>query len=489
MVILEDQTAAALRRMDRRALRDLGTRFGYDAADTTRKRRKPPPSIQQSEDAALSDGDRKKLLGTARDLRRNFPATGWAIRKHLDYVSTFTFQCRTPHDELNRKVEELVGWWSRPGNFDAAGRHGLRRFTRLLEERRVVDGDVFVVKLRDGRVQAIEGDRVRKPQRGAPVNVDWKEYTHGVRTTSAGRMKTVCICKRKANGLGYEFDRLVPARHIEQHAFFDRFDQVRGISPLAPAVNFFRDQYEGIDYALAKAKVAQLFGLIFYRDAIESPGDLGGGSRDDDGDGEPDDDAEDKSSYEIDFGKGPFVADLNAGDRAEFLENRTPSGEFAAFMQTVCGLALKSLDIPYSFYDEAYTTYSGARQAWLMYEQSADSKRRDLQDVLDALTRWRMGLFVEDGWIDLEAYGLTIPQLTWEWVPAGIPWIDPLKEVKADVEAVNNGLASRTDLLRARGKDFEQVVEDLRRENEMLAGLLRGKPLVDMVTPAGATNE
>jgi hypothetical protein len=41
--------------------------------------------------------------------------------------------------------------------------------------------------------------------------------------------------------------------------------------------------------------------------------------------------------------------------------------------------ALKGLDIPYSFFDEAHTNYSGARQALLQYEQSADVKRHDVR--------------------------------------------------------------------------------------------------------------
>jgi hypothetical protein len=55
---------------------------------------------------------------------------------------------------------------------------------------------------------------------------------------------------------------------------FDRFDQLRGISPLAAAINTLRGTYEGFDYALAKAKVAQMFALAFYREAVNRAGAL-----------------------------------------------------------------------------------------------------------------------------------------------------------------------------------------------------------------------
>ena len=63
---------------------------------------------------------------------------------------------------------------------------------------------------------------------------------------------------------------------MEHHGFFDRFDQLRGISPLAPAVNTLRDCYEGYDYALAKMKVAQLFALAFYRQQADFEGETKG---------------------------------------------------------------------------------------------------------------------------------------------------------------------------------------------------------------------
>jgi len=101
--------------------------------------------------------------------------------------------------------------------------------------------------------------------------------------------------------------------------YFDRFDQVRGVSPMAAGVNTLRDTYEGFDYALAKMKVSQLFGLAFFReksDPVDQPS-----PSDDDGAG-----------YEVDFGRGPVLLDLDPGDRAEFLESKSPATEFQQFL-------------------------------------------------------------------------------------------------------------------------------------------------------------
>ncbi len=208
-------------------------RFGYDAVED-KDRRKPPAANTKSEDDLLTPGKRKKLTGATRDIHRNFSIAGWAIRKHLDYVSTFSFQSRTGSKELDDRIEEMFAWWMRPANCDVAGRHSLGRLIRLTEARRTVDGDVFLLKLSDGRLQAIEGDRVCTPTRGLPAGVNAKELTHGVQADKAGRPRAYCICKRSPLG-GSAFERIVRAAFMEHHGFFDRFDQLRGISPLAPA--------------------------------------------------------------------------------------------------------------------------------------------------------------------------------------------------------------------------------------------------------------
>jgi len=446
------------------------TAFGYDAV-VDKHRRKPPKTGLLGEDAQLSPRDRKKLLGSVRDLRRNLTICAWAIRKHLDYVSSFSFQSRTGNEELNDRIEELMEWWSRPRNCDVAKRHSLPRMIRLLEECRTIDGDVFLLKLSDGRLQAIEGDRIQTPSSGVPRGLKASKLTHGVQTDSHGAAEAYCVCKRTPVG-SYKFERFLRAGFVVHHGFFDRFDQVRGISPLAGAINAFQDVYEATDYALAKMKVAQLFGLIFYRNTVEAVAAQTTGS-DSDRDGRED------SEQEVDFGRGPVQLDLEIDEKAEWLESKTPAPEFGAFLQKVIAAGLKALDLPYSFFDESFTNYSGSRQALLQYEQSAEVKRGDVRMLLNDITAWRLRAFVQDGVLELPA-DIPVERLRWEWIPRGIPWIDPLKEVNADVQAIGAALSSRTRVLRRQGLDFGSLARELAAENKVLDEL--GLPT--RVTPA-----
>jgi len=411
-------------------------------------RRRSRRAALQSEDRELSKRQRSKLVSNTRDLQRNMSIAAWAIRKHLDYCSTFSFQCRTGILNLDDRIESLMTWWSRPVNCDISSRHSLQRLVRLAEERRTIDGDVFIMKLSDGRIQIIEGDRVQTPSSDLPASFDSARLVHGVDVSSEGRARRYVICDRGDSANRFTFRAAIPAEFIYQHGFFDRYDQVRGVSPLAAALNTFSDVYECAEYALAKAKVSQLFGLKFKR-AGDQPLT-------------PDDNAQ--TPYQFNFGQGPQLLDLDPGDDAEFIESNTPSTEFSAYCEKMIGASLKALDIPYSFYDESFTNYSGARQALLQYEQSAQCKRADVQQFLNQLTAWRVGLWIEDGELALPK-GMMLGDVTWDWIPAGLPWIDPLKEVNADVTAIQAGLSSRQQVCRERGQDFFSIADQLAQEH------------------------
>lgn len=440
------------------AARDRRGELEYDVTVDTGRRRKPTVKLQ-SEDRELSTAQRKETLVLGRDTTKNFAIAGWAIRRHLDYVASFTFQAQTGDKTLDAELERLVAGWSTRAGCDVRRRHPLRRMTRMWEARKVVDGDILVVKQADGRLQNVEGDRIRSPS-DLPASVAALNLTHGVQTDAAGAAVAYCVCKRGDYGNQFLFERLVSAENAVLHASWDqhRFDQVRGVTPLSSALNQYRDTYEALEYSLAKAKVAQLFGLVFYREAADSLGDITNAT-DDATSGTETADTADKSETEVDFTRGPAVLDLEPGDRAEFLENKTPSVEFADFIRSIVMLALKSLDIPYSHYDEAHTNYSGSRLAWLQYEYAAEAKRADLVEVLDEILTWRIMLWILAGRLILPG-SMTLADLTWAWVPAGVPWIDPLKEIQADGLAVDRGFSSTPFICKRHGRDAYRLIDE-----------------------------
>lgn len=434
-------------------------RLSYDAVDQ-RGKRKSPGIDSRSEDFILDAAKRSKLSASAFDIGRNFAIAKWMIRRHLDYVASFDFHSRTGVDEFDDRVEFLVRRWMRKYHCDRAGRHPFWRIIRLTELLRTVAGDCGLLKLADGRLQAIEGDRIRNPS-GMTVEGAKQNWVHGVKLDEAGSAQAYAIHRRRPYG-GFEFERTVPASSFILHGHFDRFDQVRGISPVTSALNPLRDVYENFDYALAKAKVSQLFALAVTRAAKDDIAGAGNVSAvHSTGSG-----GQARLTYEVDFGSGPIKLELEPGDDAKFLESNQPSSQFQDFTQLVIMVALKALDIPFSFYDESHTNFFGSRAAWLHYERSCVFKRADLLDVLNQITTWRVMLWVMDGELELPA-GMDFGQVDWEWVPLGMPWWDPGKEMNGDLLAVRAGFDNPQRITKDRGKgDWYDNVDEIAKALE-----------------------
>lgn len=447
--------------MFQRLTNSIARRFGYDAVED-KGRRRAPKVTPLAEDRHLKDKARAKMAATSRDIHRNFVIAAWSVRRHLDYVSSFSFQARTGDDETNALVEAYIANWSKRQNCDIARRHPLRRLIRLAEARRVVEGDVGFLKIAPqrpsndrGKLQGIEGDRVKTPTQDLPRNFDPRQWTNGVKTTPAGAAIAYAICDRTGLNGRLTAARFVSARSMIWHGFYDRFDQVRGISPVAAALNGLQDVYEGVDMALAKLKVSQMFGIAFFRDALDGPNDIGRGQSakiDEDGDGEAD------TGYEIDWGRGPVQIDLDPGDRAEFLEAKTPSTETVNLLRLVIEVTIKALDLPYSFFDESHTNFYGSRGALIQYLKSCKTKREDVADLLNEITRWRLGLAIADGDLILPP-GMTFDQLNWLWVPDGVPWWDPQKEATGQGMSVGAGFTTPQRVCRENGTDFFENVD------------------------------
>jgi hypothetical protein len=161
---------------------------GYDAANGSNKRRASSSILKREEDV-LKERARRSLIGTGQYLYRNFSVVSWAVKKHLDYNTMFDFQAQTDYPELNEQLESLMNEWSLPFNCDASARFTFQQLLRASEMRRVLDGDIFWIKRRDGRLGAIEGDLMRTPGEvsdgerwfnGARVNVDGRPIAWGL---------------------------------------------------------------------------------------------------------------------------------------------------------------------------------------------------------------------------------------------------------------------------------------------------------------------
>jgi len=484
--------------------------IGYDAVHH-KGRRATPMARVLSEDQELRQLPRRNLTTNLRDLNRNFAIAAWLIRRHLDYVATFHFRSKTGIPDLDRQIERFMTWWGRKENCDCAGRHNLQRLMRMWEMRRAIDGDVLVNRLAapaasggaqrivwHGTIQTIEGDRIQTFG-GVPFKElgieDPRWVVNGVWVDQVtGRDIGYAVFKRMPWWTGLIWDRMVWASHADLHGYFDRIDQVRGISPLAAAANTLRDTYELFDYAVVKAKVAQFFAMVFNREQSDPLGQQEINEQET----FPETDAA-KQRYDVDMGRGPLSLDLDPGDKAEILESKQPSTETQEFAKLMIMVALKALDIPMSFYDESHTNFSGSQLARVQYVESAKIKQNDNRSLLDRITHWRLALRLTDP--DDESYGprielpkgMTIDDLRWQWTHAGVPMYDVLKDMAGSVAAINAGLSSTPREAHKLGVDAYELLEE---QSEFIAAakargvvLSTALPSIAAVDPANSRTQ
>lgn len=399
-----------------------------------------PRAVLREEDQILGQRGRDKLESQNLDLQRNSSTASWVVRKHLDFVSTMNFDCQSDDKTLDEDIEGLIFEWSDKDEFDVRGRFGLHDHVRFDEASRTVRGDMLLQRLRSGHIQAIEGDRVRNPD-PRRYKGDWK---NGCLQNAAGRITHFAIHRRTDRG--FEFERILPATEVYHFGYYIRHDQRRGISPMSCSINNLRQSHNAIRYAQAKQLISQIWGVKVKR---ESP-----------------------QAGKIDLLGGPFIAELGIHEDAEVIADNTPSREFDAFLRHVIGMILKSVDLPYNFYDEAHTNFFGSRAALNLYLLACLAKRRGVQQLLNNLTLWRLNFEISRGRLRLpRSMDLkTIYRKHCEWIPVGMQWWNPLQEAKAAEIMLKNRLTSRAELRKqTTGDSWWSLMDRIEQEEIRIA--------------------
>jgi hypothetical protein len=432
---------------------------GYDALEAKGRRKAAPASIVR-EDTHLKNGRRVRLQANANDIARNFSIAAWMIRRHLDYVARFDFHSRTKDRGLDMAIEDLMKTQSMAANCDRGGRVTREKIFRMAEARRVLDGDTGFVLLQDGRLQGIEADLIRDP----PKTLGPYEWVDGTEADYAGLIRNFSIWGRSRGGVGYEFKRIIAAKNFILYGFFERYasEQRRGVSPIAAALNPFRDVYENIEYALIKAKISQLFAIALMRDTDAAPlNEVMPGANSVADDESTDEDESEPPPRTIDLTHGPTVLDLDPGEKVDLLESKNPSNELQNFTRLVMMIAFKALDIPYSFFDESHTNYSGSRGSWMHYERACLDKRDDQLEMRKRWTDFQLRRWVLNGQLKLPGR-MTVEDVKTEWVPLGMPWWKPAEEIVGDLMAISSGLDSPLRVTKERGRgDVFDNIDDL----------------------------
>jgi capsid protein len=446
--------------------------LGYNAVEDSTKRRNTVKRTS-SEISVLTPTKRDTASATAREDRRNFSILAWMIRRHLDNVSRFTPHFRMSGDTpeikaVNQKIKMMLEWHSRRRQFDALGRHGRDEWLRMFEACKVIEGDAAGLKVQGGKLQGIEGDRIKKPS-------DWgktppateaqnKISDEGLTFDEAGRRKEFCLCRRIDSSM--QFERMVPEADMVFDGYWpDRFDSNRGVSPLLTALNEGADVRETWEWLVVKAKASAVFGLAFTRtssdDIYATQGDPNSTAP-----------TSESAGYSDQVGKaikarGLINLDLDPGDDVKEIQSSTPNPTVIPFTRELIRSILLSLDIPFTFYDSLTASFSARIADRNEYEEACEWKREKNISILDEI----YGGWLIPMWANADIFGLgsvlrdakISPEeisAALRWVPAGRPWLDRSNEMSGHILALAAGTTSTPRICAAYGEDAYEIAEE-----------------------------
>lgn len=368
--------------------------------------------------------------------------------------------------DANRRIEQAWNEWSKPENCTVTGRLHWRDVQRLAMDSIVSDGEVLILKRRGsgaGRfnfnIRLLESDyldhTLTKGLEGG------RRITMGVEHDANHKPLAYWLHKdnpSNTTGLG-----TLNRQHIRIqaedviHAYIQRRpEQARGIPWLVVSgarMNMLSGYEES--EAVAARVAASKMGFLKRTGAQQYSGE------------------EDAAGNRLmDVSPGSFET-LPVGMEVQSFDPQHPNSSYAEFVKASLRGVAAGLGVTYHSLasDFESVNFSSGRLA-----------SREEQDFYKAIQCWFVDAIVNNvftEWLALQL-GVTLPSLPAnkfekfnrpEWRPRRWSYIDPQKEIQANVTAIQAGLTSRTRVLSELGIDFNDVAQELAQEKETLAAL------------------
>lgn len=364
------------------------------------------------------------------------------------------------HTSTNDKIEDAWTEWGMPEHATADGYESWVDFQRTVIRTIAIDGEVFIQKLRyfdnpfgfslriiDAELVDVSLNRAAKDgeneiRLGIEVNPYGRPVAYHVWTNFMGDF----------NGKKRERQRL-PAEQIIHKFVRYRANQVRGVTWFAPVLLNLKnlDGYEFNELAASRASAAKM-GFILNKQPEAIQG------------------------FEWKEGQQPVQMDaeplliqelLPGQEFAEFNPTH-PTTAYKDFMKAVLRSIARGLGM-------AYTTLTGDLEA--VNYSSIRAGLLSERDGFRTLQRW-LGIHIHRvvyrEWVQMALLSgalrldsrISSNYYAVEWRPRGWKWVDPVNDLTAAALAIALGLDSRQRLAAEQGRDFEEIVLEIKQELE-----------------------
>ena len=376
-------------------------------------------------------------------------------------------QARTGDERLNKTIETLWREWTRSENCDITGQQTFEEMQAMLLRRKIVDGEILVKKVIDRKsrfplkLQVIKSDLLSQYLIRAPKTNN--VIRSGIELNDQLRPLAYWIDKKTPDGYTeYDPDR-VRADEIIHLWTRSQPDQIRGMSDLTPIIKRLKDTQDYLDAETVAAKIAACFS-VFITTQTGAPGAVGriGNAKD----------AESKRLQSIRPGMIKYLAPGESVTTANPSRGIASAKDYVSIQERLAGAGL-GLSYELMSRDFNSSSFSAARQGMLEDRKTFEPIQQFMsahlcmpiyREWLDTCVLAGL-LDIPDYFSNREAYQAV------EWVTPGWSWIDPQKEVNADISAIQNGGKTLSQWCAERGYDWREQLEQMALEKETAESL------------------
>lgn len=439
----------------------------YEAGEVTRFNDGWVPIDGDTENADKTQRDLVKAR--ARYLENNSDIAGAAVGGIVRNVvgTGIKPQARTGDERLNKEIESLWKEWTRPENCDITGQQTFEEMQAMLLRRKIVDGEILIKKVIDKRgrfplkLQVIKSDLLSQYLLRAPKTNN--VIRSGIELNDHLQPLAYWIDKKTPDGYTEYDPTRVRADEIIHLWTRSQPDQIRGMSDLTPIIKRLKDTQDYLDAETVAAKIAACFS-VFITTQTGAPGMVGriGNTKD----------PEKKKIQSIRPGMIKYLAPGESVTTANPSRGIASAKDYVSIQERLAGAGL-GLSYELMSRDFNSSSFSAARQGMLEDRKTFEPIQQFLSAHLcTPIYREWLDTCVLAGILDIpdyfanrEAYQAV------EWVTPGWSWIDPQKEVNADISAIQNGGKTLSQWCAERGYDWREQLEQMALEKETAESL------------------
>jgi len=425
------------------------------------------------------------IRNRTRQLVRDFPffaraanvmvnytvGTGITYQPRIIDMSTQAKGRRPLHKILNQQLEDAWNYWA--DEADLEGKQHLYDMMRLAKRQDVETGEFLAVLV-----------RTKTPNRYLPIGIRFYESewltSDGARGEDGRPLfdasgGTIPPDGRSILG-GVEFDTStgevlayhlsdpdwvkrppvrVPARYVIHGHEVLRPAQKRGISPFATAILVAHDLSEIMNNELDASQMASKW--LAFVTTPDASGFQALRSQNVPG--------TDGTQKKIEYVENAILEYLRPGEQINMASSDRPGANFEPFVRLILRMVAVTTHTSYEILSGDYSGLSYSNLKAIRNDMLEDFDpiiSRHVFQLCKPVHRWFMDTLFLAGKVPMPGYELnSAPYMRAYWQPAGHRSIDPLRDGKANTEAMKSLTMSPQEITRERGRDLGDVLSEI----------------------------